>query len=1117
MQKLKKQLILLCAVAPVAYRAGLSSAQVTITGTTPFSNTTPGGYAGNTSSLTAGGPNSLGSGGYEVGNANYYFSITSPTANGRYSTGFILTSSGTTNLGLFLNAPTSAGSTPDTAKSITTSGSLVAGLTDSYVYENSAGTGTVLGNIEAVWTNSGGTISLPVSATDNPAGYPADGPNNTSAFINNFGTLVGGGTVYNPNNSDTSLGNGSFVWFNSGTAASPSYTSYAELLAPQNSTGSIATGAFTATVLNIGDSGLAVGSGSVYNGGTLAGNVAVTWNTNATPTPGSSTGTVQSTIPSVLLVSPSLASAGSFGGSGSYTYNSASGSGTASVTTTSVATFVNASNVIAGTATVYDSNTAASGSGRYTAIGSEPILWNGAGSTGTFLPLLSSSYQTANIAGINAAGDIIGNQQGTGLAKGVLWKAGSSYVATLLAAPTGTNPLTGTAYSTSFTFAKGENDYGDVVGYLGSSTGDSAGTNALLWTPNGAVTDLNSLVTLVASGNGSTAGWVSLLAADAVTNQGWISGVGVYYDPNASNYSTGALPNAGDYYRPFLLDDPAAVRAAIYGTTPLENNTVGGYTGSASSVAAGGPNSVGAGGIEIGNANYYSIAPTSTSVSGDRYSTGYILTPSGTVNLGTFSGATATAGGAAPDTATSINTNGTLIAGYSDSYHYTNGSNQAVVGNVEAVWNSSGGTISLPVAVTDNYGDGPNNTSGLINNHGTVVGNGTVYNTTAGTSLGSGAFVWTNSGTVASPSYTSYAELLSPSNSTGSISTGSRTANVIGISDSGLAVGAGSTYNGSGTFTGNVAVTWDTTSTPTTTTGVVQPTIAPVLLISPSLASAGSFGGSGNYTYNSASGAGTATITTTSQASFINASNVIAGTASIYDANTAAAGSGRYTGLGSEPIVWNGAGSTGSFLPLISTSYQTANVSGINAGGDIIGNQQGTGLATAVIWKAASSYAPTVLAAPTGTNPLTGTAYSTAFTFAKGVNDDGYSVGYLGSSAFDATGTNALLWSPSGVALDLNKLVTLVAGGNGTTAGWVSLLQADAVTNQGWISGLGIYYDPNATDYSSGAFATAGEYYRPFLIDDAVDATPEPASLSLLVIPGLMLMRRRRRSGHVSR
>ena len=543
---------------------------------------------------------------------------------------------------------------------------------------------------------------------------------------------------------------------------------------------------------------------------------------------------------------------------------------------------------------------------------------------------------------------------------------------------------------------------------------------------------------------------------------------------------------------------------SIYGTTPY-SNSVPGYTGNTATVASGGPIAVGTGGVAVGNGRYW-FSPPST-----NYTTGWILTSSGTITLGLPAGQPAGASGGTPTVVKSIDTNGTLITGLSQSYEAPGGSSYT---NNETVWNTAGVAISLPAPVTNSLGTAPNVGSGLINNLGTVVGSGTVYNPSTTSALAtSGAFVWTNSGTVGSPSYTSYSELLAPNNSTGVVATGLRSESVSGISDSGLAVGTGSTYSGS-TATGFVAVTRDTTQTPTpaATTGTTQTTIASSVLTLPVLPATGF--GTGPYSYTSASGTGTAVAKTTASANYVNASNVIAGSAVVYNASSAAPTTGNYTSIGYEPIVWSGPSATGTFLPFSSSSYNQGNVTGLNALGDAIGSESNTGLQQAVLWTKASSYAATVLAAPTGTNPLTSSAY-TSYTNVKGVNDADYSVGFLGSSTGDSTGTNALLWSPTGSVTDLNTLITetTVASGN---AGWVSLLAADSISDDGWITGVGVYYDPTATGYSTAALgSTPGEYYRQFLIQDTA-VVPEPASLATLVVvaaAGTLRGRRSRRVG----
>ena len=79
----------------------------------------------------------------------------------------------------------------------------------------------------------------------------------------------------------------------------------------------------------------------------------------------------------------------------------------------------------------------------------------------------------------------------------------------------------------------------------GDAFGTSTGTPvAALWSSTGGVTNLNTLIPTVTA-NSAAPGWVLLSQASAITNDGWISGVGTY-NPG------GGLP---DYNRAFLIQD----------------------------------------------------------------------------------------------------------------------------------------------------------------------------------------------------------------------------------------------------------------------------------------------------------------------------------------------------------------------------------------------------------------------------------------------------------------------------------------------------------------------------------------------------------------------------------
>lgn len=107
------------------------------------------------------------------------------------------------------------------------------------------------------------------------------------------------------------------------------------------------------------------------------------------------------------------------------------------------------------------------------------------------------------------------------------------------------------------------------------------------------------------------------------------------------------------------------------------------------------------------------------------------------------------------------------------------------------------------------------------------------------------------------------------------------------------------------------------------------------------------------------------------------------------------------------------------------------------------------------------------------------------------INDFGLIVGTAGTASLVNQVNRAVLWYPDGQVVDLNSLMA-------PDSGWV-LNTARAVTNSGWIAGLGMF----DSDGPGGRAA----YSRMYLMQ-----LPEPWSGSLIAVAATMLLVRGRRS-----
>jgi probable HAF family extracellular repeat protein len=132
-----------------------------------------------------------------------------------------------------------------------------------------------------------------------------------------------------------------------------------------------------------------------------------------------------------------------------------------------------------------------------------------------------------------------------------------------------------------------------------------------------------------------------------------------------------------------------------------------------------------------------------------------------------------------------------------------------------------------------------------------------------------------------------------------------------------------------------------------------------------------------------------------------------------------------------------------------------------------------------------------------------------AYSYATGINDSAITVGYL--SVFDLTEPShyrqrAVLWESDGAMVDLNSWLAQV---DPTEAADWTLLKATAISNSGWITGIGTY-DDGPDGLSDGK--------RAFLLNlSSARVVPEPIAPSVLsILTTLLIGRRSRRSALVT-
>ncbi len=275
------------------------------------------------------------------------------------------------------------------------------------------------------------------------------------------------------------------------------------------------------------------------------------------------------------------------------------------------------------------------------------------------------------------------------------------------------------------------------------------------------------------------------------------------------------------------------------------------------------------------------------------------------------------------------------------------------------------------------------------------------------------------------------------------------------INDSGIAVGYAKEYSGN-TSLGLRAVRWDADTTEATELGNLE---------------------------TDSSGA------TIANAKAINASGTIVGQSEKYDGDTC---------VGKRAVRWDAGGTTVTELGNLgvnNSGYTYASAQDINDSGVVAGysnkyDSSGNYLGRRAVYWPCDGTVPMEL------DNLSADDSGYAESYAEDINFYGVSVGY--AMKYDDVGNyigyRAVCWGDDGAVVDLNTLID-------PSSGWV-LEYARAISDTEWVSGIG-EYDPDGA-------GSADAYDRLFVMQ-----IPEPATMALLSLGGLALIRRRRRN-HVA-